>query len=64
MSSIIYLAGPCDGMSITRDGLEIHIEDTSCREPRSVQTFETEEEARAAIYPTRQRLYDKYEVKP
>ncbi|MCZ4501014.1 MAG: hypothetical protein JWQ74_3569 [Marmoricola sp.] len=62
MTSVIYLAGPCEGMSVTREGLEIIIEDKSGREQRSVETFETEQAARAAIYPTRQRLYDKYEV--
>lgn len=61
MTSVIHLAGVCDGISVTREGLEIIIDDRSGREPRSVQTFATEDEARASLYPTRQKLYDKYE---
>lgn len=61
MSADHYLAGPCEGMSIHREGLTVSVRDISHREPQREYSFDNEDDARAAVWIIRDTLYRNYE---
>lgn len=64
MTALHYLAGPCDGILILRDGDTITVEDETGREPRTIYTFASDDVARRAEWSIREELYRKYGERP
>jgi hypothetical protein len=64
MSYDHYLDGPCEGMSLHRNGLRVTVKDKSGREEERTETYRSEEHARQALWWERSHLYGKWtEVK-
>jgi hypothetical protein len=61
MSADWYLAGPCEGISLHRDGRTVTIKDTTGRELEYTQAFEDAERASAFVWKKRDQLYAKYD---
>lgn len=59
-----YLAGPCDGIVISRDGDTVTIHDENGRELRQQYTFANSDIARRAVWSIRDEFYAKYEARP
>lgn len=53
-----YLAGPCEGISIHRNGRSVTIKNTKANPPcETVHNFEDEERASAFIWRKREEIY-------
>lgn len=63
MSADHYLSGPCEGMSLHREGKLLTLKDTSGREPQTTYNCDDEHHASESLWRWRDILYARYELK-
>lgn len=60
MSADHYLAGPCEGMSLHKDGRYLTLKDTSGREREQTYNCDDEKHAEDSLWRWRDILYERY----